>query len=94
MVTIKNTTKLVNFEFEQATFKGNGEARVNADNTLQQISGTIYTGGGVYAGNFSSFRNEIEGTLKLNISGVDAEHIAEVAEAVNGVVGELHSIEY
>lgn len=94
MVTIKNTVRLVSFDFEQGTFKGNGEARVNADNTLQQINGTIYTEGGVYAGNFSSSRNEIEGTLKLNISGVDAEHIAEVAEAVNGVVGEVHSIEY
>lgn len=93
MVTIKNTVRLVSFDFEQGTFKGNGEARISEDNTILSVNGTLYAEGN-YAGNFSSSRNEIENTLKLNISGVDAEHIAEVAEVVNGVVGELHSIEY
>jgi hypothetical protein len=88
MVTIKNTTKLVNFEFEQGTFKGNGEARVNADNTLQQINGTIYTEGGVYAGNFSSHSTE-NGELKYNLSGVTVENLATVAEVVNAVVADL-----
>lgn len=88
MVTIKNTTKLVNFEFEQATFKGNGEARVNADNTLQQINGTIYTEGGVYAGNFSSLSAE-NGELKYNLSGVSSDNLATVAEVVNSVVADL-----
>ena len=87
MVTIKNTVRLVSFDFEQGTFKANGEARVNADNTLQQINGTIYTEGGVYAGNFSSLKSE-DGNMKLNISGVDATHLAEIAEVVNsGIIG-------
>lgn len=93
MVTIKNTVRLVSFDFEQGTFKGNGEARISEDNTILSVNGTLYADGN-YAGNFSSFRNEIDSTLKLNISGVDAEHIAEVAEVVNDVVGELYSIEY
>ncbi|MBQ2417000.1 MAG: hypothetical protein II282_02250 [Alistipes sp.] len=88
MVTVKNTTKLVNFDFEQGTFKGNGEARVNADNTLQQISGTIYTEGGVYAGNFSSHSAE-NGELKYNLSGVSSDNLATAAEVVNSVVADL-----
>lgn len=88
MVTVKNTTKLVNFDFEQGTFKGNGEARVNADNTLQQINGTIYTEGGVYAGNFSAHSAE-RGELKYNLSGVTVENLATVAEVVNSVVADL-----
>lgn len=88
MVTIKNTVRLVSFEFEQATFKGNGEARVNADNTLQQINGTIYTEGGVYAGNFSSHSAE-NGELKYNLSGVSSDNLATAAGVVNSVVADL-----
>lgn len=88
MVTIKNTTKLVNFEFEQATFKGNGEARVNQDGTIQQINGTIYNEEGAYAGNFSSHTAE-RGELKYNLSGVTVENLATVAEVVNSVVADL-----
>lgn len=93
MVTIKNVVRVAAFELESGKFKGNGEARISEDNTILSVNGTLYAEGN-YAGNFSSFRNEIESTLKFNISGVDAEHIAEVAEVVNDVVGELHSIEY
>lgn len=88
MVTIKNTVRLVSFDFEQGTFKGNGEARVNADNTLQQINGTIYTEGGVYAGNFNSHSAE-NGELKYNLSGVTVENLATVAEVVNSIVADL-----
>ena len=93
MVTIKNVVRVAAFELESGKFKGNGETRISEDNTILSVNGTLYAEGN-YAGNFSSSRNEIGGTLKLNISGVDAEHIAEVAEVVNSVVGELHSIEY
>ena len=88
MVTIKNTVRLVSFDFEQGTFKGNGEARVNADNTLQQINGTIYTEDGVYAGNFSSHSAE-NGELKYNLSGVSSENLATAAEVVNSIVADL-----
>ena len=88
MVTIKDTTKLVNFEFEQATFKGNGEARVNQDGTIQQINGTIYNEEGAYAGNFSSHTAE-RGELKYNLSGVTVENLATAAEVVNSVVADL-----
>lgn len=88
MVTIKNTVRLVSFDFEQSTFKDNGEARVNADNTFQQINGTIYTEGGVYAGNFSSLSAE-NGELKYNLSGVSSDNLATVAEIVNSVVADL-----
>lgn len=88
MVTVKNTTKLVNFDFEQGTFKGNGEARVNQDGTIQQINGTIYNEEGAYAGNFSSHTAE-RGELKYNLSGVTVENLATVAEVVNSVVADL-----
>lgn len=88
MVTIKNTVRLVSFEFENGNFKGNGEARVNADNTLQQINGTIYNEEGAYAGNFSSHSAE-NGELKYNLSGVTVYNLATVAEVVNSVVADL-----
>lgn len=88
MVTIKNVVRVAAFELESGKYKGNGEARISDDNTILSVNGTLYAEGN-YAGNFSSSRNEIEGTLKLNISGVDAEHIAEVAEVVNGVVADI-----
>lgn len=88
MVTIKNTVRLVSFDFEQGTFKGNGEARVNQDGTIQQINGTIYNEEGTYAGNFSSHSAE-RGELKYNLSGVTVENLATVAEVVNAVVADL-----
>lgn len=88
MVTIKNTVRLVSFEFENGNFKGNGEARVNQDGTIQQINGTIYNEEGAYAGNFSSHTAE-RGELKYNLSGVTVENLATVAEVVNSVVADL-----
>lgn len=88
MVTIKNTVRLVSFDFEQGTFKGNGEARINADNALQQINGTIYTEGGTYAGNFSTHNIE-GGELKYNLSGVSSENLATAADIVNSIVADL-----
>lgn len=88
MVTIKNVVRVAAFELESGAYKGNGEARIADDNTILSVNGTLYAEG-KYAGNFSSSRNEIESALKLNISGVDAEHIAEVAEVVNGVVADI-----
>ena len=88
MITIKSVVRVASFEFENEGFKGNGEARVNADNTLQQINGTIYTEGGVYAGNFSSHSAE-NGELKYNLSGVSSDNLATAAEVVNSVVADL-----
>jgi hypothetical protein len=88
MVTIKNTTKLVNFEFEQDVFKGNGEARVNQDGTIQQINGTIYNEEVAYVGNFSAHSAE-RGELKYNLSAETVENLATVAEVVNSVVADL-----
>ena len=88
MVTIKNTVRLVSFDFEQGTFKGNGEARVNDDNTIQQMNGTIYNEEGAYAGNFSAHSAE-GGELKYNLSGVSSDNLATAAEVVNSVVADL-----
>lgn len=88
MVQIKNTVQLVTFEFEQATFKGNGEARINQDGTIQQINGTINDEEGAYAGNFNSYPAE-RGELKYNLSGLTVENLATVAEVVNTVVADL-----
>ncbi|MBQ2417536.1 MAG: hypothetical protein II282_04985 [Alistipes sp.] len=88
MVTIKDTTKIVPFDFEEGAFKGNGEARVNQDGTIQQINGTIYNEEGAYAGNFSAHSAE-RGELKYNLSGVTVENLATVAEVVNAVVADF-----
>lgn len=88
MVTLKETVSIVPFDFEQGTFKGNGEARVNQDGTIQQMNGTIYNEEGAYAGNFSAHSAE-RGELKYNLSGVTVENLATAAEAVNAVVADF-----
>ena len=88
MVTIKETFSIVLFDFEQGTFKGNGEARVNQDGTFQQMNGTIYNEEGAYAGNFSAHSAE-GGELKYNLSGVSSANLATAAEVVNSVVADL-----
>lgn len=87
MVTIKNTVRLVSFDFEQGTFKGNGEARINADNALQQINGAIYKDS-QFAGNFTSYL-VTDGELKFGLSSVSADELAPIAELVNSVVENL-----
>ena len=88
MITIKNVVRVASFEFENDGFKGNGEARIDDQNTIKQVNGTLYKGG-AYAGSFSS-NNMIEGEeLKFNINGVASEDLAKVAELVNGISAEL-----
>lgn len=90
MITIKNVVRVASFEFENETFKGNGEARIDDQNTIKQVNGTLYKGG-AYAGSFSS-NNMIEGEeLKFNINGVASEDLAKVAELVNNISAELKS---
>lgn len=94
MITIKSVVRVASFEFENEVFKGNGEARIDDQNAIKQVNGTLYKGG-AYAGSFSS-NNGIEGEeLKFNINGVASEDLAQVAELVNGISAELkakHSI--
>jgi hypothetical protein len=88
MITIKSVVRVASFEFENEVFKGNGEARIDDQNAIRQVNGTLYKGG-TYAGNFSS-NNGIEGEeLKFNINGVASEDLAKVAELVNGISAEL-----
>ena len=88
MITIKNVVRVASFEFENEGFKGNGEVRIDDNNVIQQVNGTLYKGG-AYAGSFSS-NNSIEGEeLKFNINGVASEDLAKVAELVNGISAEL-----
>ena len=88
MITIKSVVRVASFEFENETFKGNGEARITDDNAIKQVNGTLYKGG-TYAGNFSS-NNDVEGEeLKFNINGVASENLAQVAELVNNILAEL-----
>jgi hypothetical protein len=88
MITIKSVVRVASFEFESETFKGNGEARIDDQNAIKQVNGTLYKGG-AYAGNFSS-NNGVEGEeLKFNINGVASEDLAKVAELVNDISVEL-----
>ena len=90
MITIKSVVRVASFEFENEGIKGNGEARIDDQNTIKQVNGTLYKNG-AYAGSFSS-NNMIEGEeLKFNINGVASEDLAKVAELVNGNSAELKS---
>ena len=90
MITIKSVVRVASFEFENEPFKGNGEARIDDQNAIKQVNGTLYKNG-AYAGSFSS-NNMIEGEeLKFNINGVASEDLAKVAELVNGISAELKS---
>lgn len=90
MITIKSVVRAVSFEFENEELKGNGEARIDDQNAIKQVNGTLYKGG-AYAGNFSS-NNDVEGEeLKFNINGVASEDLAQVAEVVNNISAELKS---
>ena len=88
MITVKSVVRVASFEFENEGFKGNGEARIDDQNAIKQVNGTLYKNG-AYAGSFSS-NNMIEGEeLKFNINGVASEDLAQVAELVNGISAEL-----
>ena len=88
MITIKSVVRVASFEFENETFKGNGEARIDDQNAIKQVNGTLYKNG-AYAGSFSS-NNMIEGEeLKFNINGVASEDLAQAAELVNNILEEL-----
>lgn len=90
MITIKSVVRAASFEFDNEGFKGNGEARIDDQNAIKQVNGTLYKSG-AYAGNFSS-NNGIEGEeLKFNINGVASEDLAKVAELVNNISAELKS---
>ena len=90
MITVKSVVRVASFEFENEGFKGNGEARIDDQNTVKQVNGSLYKNG-AYAGSFSS-NNMIEGEeLKFNINGVASEDLAKVAELVNGISAELKS---
>lgn len=90
MITIKSVVRVASFEFENEGFKGNGEARIDDQNTIKQVNGTLYKNG-AYAGSFSS-NNMIAGEeLKFNINGVASEDLAQAAELVNNILEELKS---
>lgn len=88
MITIKSVVRVASFEFENEVFKGNGEARIDDQNAIRQVNGTLYKGG-AYAGNFSSNDMIAGEDLKFNINGVASEDLAQVAELVNGISAEL-----
>ena len=88
MITVKSVVRVASFEFENEGFKGNGEARIDDQNAIKQVNGTLYKNG-AYAGSFSS-NNMMEGEdLKFNINGVASEDLAQVAELVNSISAEL-----
>ena len=88
MITIKSVVRVASFEFENEGFKGNGEARIDDQNAIKQVNGSLYKNGD-YAGSFSS-NNMIEGEeLKFNINGVASEDLAQAAELVNNILEEL-----
>ena len=90
MITIKSVVRVASFEFENEGFKGNGEARIDDQNAIKQVNGTLYKNG-AHAGSFSS-NNMIEAEeLKFNINGVASEDLAKVAELVYGISAELKS---
>lgn len=88
MITVKSVVRVASFEFENEGFKGNGEARIDDQNAIKQVNGTLYKGG-AYAGTFSS-NNGVEGKeLRFNINGVASEDLAKAAELVNNISAEL-----
>ena len=88
MITIKSVVRAASFEFENDGFKGNGEARIDDQNVIKQVNGSLYKNG-AYAGSFSS-NDMIEGEeLKFNINGVASEDLAKVAELDNGISAEM-----
>ena len=52
MITVKSVVRVASFEFENEGFKGNGEARIDDQNVIKQVNGTLYKNG-AYAGSFS-----------------------------------------
>lgn len=90
MITIKSVARVASFEFENEGFKGNGEARIDDNNVIKQVNGTLYKNG-AYAGSFSSNDMIAGEELKFNINGVVSEDLAKVAELVNGISAELKS---
>lgn len=90
MITIKSVVRVASFEFENEGFKGNGEARIDDQNTIKQVNGPLYKNG-AYAGSFSS-NNMIDGKeLKFNINGIASEDLAQAAELVNNILEELRA---
>ena len=90
MITIKNVVRAASFEFENEGFKGNGEARIDDQNVIKQVNGSLYKNG-AYAGSFSSNDMIAGEDLKFNINGVVSEDLAKAAELVNGISAELKS---
>lgn len=90
MITIKSVVRAASFEFENEGFKGNGEARIDDQNVIKQVNGSLYKNG-AYAGSFSSNDMIAGEDLKFNINGVASEDLAQVAELVNGISAELKS---
>lgn len=90
MITIKSVVRVASFEFENEGFKGNGEARIDDQNAIKQVNGTLYKNG-AYAGSFSSNDMIAGEELKFNINGVVSEDLAKVAELVNNISAELKS---
>ena len=88
MITVKSVVRVASFEFENETFKGNGEARIADNNAIKQVNGTLYKGE-AYAGNFSSDNGVEGGKLKFSINGVAPEDLAQAAELVNNILVEL-----
>lgn len=88
MITIKSVVRAASFEFENEGFKGNGEARIDDQNVIKQVNGSLYKNG-AYAGSFSSNDMIAGEDLKFNINGVASEDLAQVAELVNGISAEL-----
>lgn len=88
MITIKSVVRTASFEFENDGFKGNGEARIDDQNVIKQVNGSLYKNG-AYAGSFSSNDMIAGEDLKFNINGVASEDLAKVAELVNGISAEL-----
>lgn len=88
MITIKSVVRAASFEFENDGFKGNGEARIDDQNVIKQVNGSLYKNG-AYAGSFSSNDMIAGEDLKFNINGVASEDLAQVAELVNGISAEL-----
>lgn len=90
MITIKSVVRVASFEFENEGFKGNGEARIDDNNVIKQVNGTLYKNG-AYAGSFSSDNGVEGGKLKFSINGVTPEDLAQAAELVNNILEELKS---
>ena len=89
-LTIKSSSLNRTADYEAQGIKINLNYQIGDQNgELLNISGTIYTGENVYAGNFSGTRRN--DSIDYNISGVKLSDMPAINEALNDIETQINS---